>query len=836
VGFTPEVAAAESRRGILDDEGVSIFSLLPQDANWCYDGGKILYTSAPLSLGGGGAAGWLERDPGVFTLTAFEGTRRQIVVTLKDPHTLTYERFNEEGKRKELAALDVALKQQPLRVLKGIGDAFYDPLSFEGRSRRAWAQAAKALGKGGEFQMVFGYRQSIIMTGRGAMLQLDRAVSVMSAPLPLLDFIANKLRKPKQSVRLEDCAKANSVLVVSSGKKWEIISSQNKKRPYKLRGIDTVPASKSMFAPDHDDGEMISVEEYYKRKGVNLVRPDLPCVCVGGAKDVDLNGNPSPGYSIRIPLEFFSFAPCQPVKGNSPEIQSQSIKEAAAPPNVRFRHITEIHKDLLREADQVAPAFGVKLGPQLVKATAKQLEPAKIAYRDDRGNEVLARINMQKGEWRVCDERNRDLCYVQPGKCDAFTVINFSDARDLSKLEAFVSKLMSMAQQRKMDLGRRWERIIDGTRCRNGADIEHLLDQQLRACPQLGLVICLLSGNASKNGEELYPAIKRWSHVKTGIATQCVQASDQKAAGKLATSPQYHAGILLKMNLKLGGENVHAPKAHGGLALLRSCPSIVFGVDVHHPAPGSPRPSWAALVATMDPECARYHTIVAAQPKQRRELVDLTDKVRASLRKYNEANGVYPQQIVFFRDGIADNMFAEEGQKEIGMIRQACFEENGETYLPRLIYIVVQQRTRCRLANLDFSQVPAGTFVDGDITAKEYDNFYMVAQHGLKGTARPLHCHVLENDAGATRDEIERLTFDLCHLYARATKLVSRPAPVYYAHRAAFLAQYYQKGFKEREDAWESGSASSHGSHGSHTSDLENVRLNLHVANKVYFA
>ena len=67
----------------------------------------------------------------------FEGTRRQIVVTLKDPHTLTYERFNEEGKRKELAALDVALKQQPLRVLKGIGDAFYDPLSFEGRSRRA---------------------------------------------------------------------------------------------------------------------------------------------------------------------------------------------------------------------------------------------------------------------------------------------------------------------------------------------------------------------------------------------------------------------------------------------------------------------------------------------------------------------------------------------------------------------------------------------------------------------------------------------------------------------------------------------------------------------------
>ena len=72
------------------------------------------------------------------------------------------------------------------------------------------------------------------------------------------------------------------------------------------------------------------------------------------------------------------------------------------------------------------------------------------------------------------------------------------------------------------------------------------------------------------------------------------------------------------------------------------------------------------------------------------------------------------------------------------------------------------------------------------------NNFYMVSQYGLKGTARPSHYHILANDPKATRDEIERLTFDMCFLYARATKVVSRPAPVYYAHRAAFLAQYYE--------------------------------------------
>ena len=66
---------------------------------------------------------------------------------------------------------------------------------------------------------------------------------------------------------------------------------------------------------------------------------------------------------------------------------------------------------------------------------------------------------------------------------------------------------------------------------------------------------------------------------------------------------------------------------------------------------------------------------------------------------------------------------------------------------------------------------------------------YMVAQHGLKGTACPSHYHMIYDDSNFSAPAIQKLTFELCHLYARATKIVSRPAPVYYAHRAAFLAQ-----------------------------------------------
>ena len=86
-----------------------------------------------------------------------------------------------------------------------------------------------------------------------------------------------------------------------------------------------------------------------------------------------------------------------------------------------------------------------------------------------------------------------------------------------------------------------------------------------------------------------------------------------KITGKQLKQPPYYAGLLLKINLKLGGVNVISPKSMGGLTLLREKPTIVFGVDVNHAAPNSFKPSYYALTATMDEECAKYFTIVGSQ-------------------------------------------------------------------------------------------------------------------------------------------------------------------------------------------------------------------------------
>lgn len=61
----------------------------------------------------------------------------------------------------------------------------------------------------------------------------------------------------------------------------------------------------------------------------------------------------------------------------------------------------------------------------------------------------------------------------------------------------------------------------------------------------------------------------------------------------------------------------------------------------------------------------------------------------------------------------------------------------------------------------------------------------------LQGTSRPSHYHVLWDDNHFGSDELQCLTYQLCHTYVRCTRSVSIPAPAYYAHLVAFRARYH---------------------------------------------
>jgi len=698
-----------------------------------------------------------------------------------------------------------------------------------------------------------------VMTGKGAMMQIDTANTVMLPSLNLVDFLAKMFKKPAASLTPDMFGKAEKEWL-RGNMRWNICHPHSM-RTFKLRGLTSVGCDQDKFTIDQvtdADGQVtqpareISVYQYFKEKfpQMTLKYPQYPSVLVGKAKD--------PG-SVRLPLEICNFVSCQPAP-ITPNVQQFAITKCCQLPRAKFNDISAVHNDLLREQnhDQSARAFGFTLGDALVVTNAKQLRPPVLTYKN-RGQDHQVTVDSAKGQWNLRGPGGSgDLGFMKPGaRQKAWIVVNFKDFRsdeEWKALSQFIGALETLSQQRGIDLGenlfRRHGRPVNAIACRSGEDVVRKLNSEVEHNPGVGLIVCVL--NDKFNEEFLYPAIKRWSHTQSGIATQCVRGDKcTTAKGTGRGNPAYIAGILLKMNLKLGGHNVYA---RDGLQLMRSKPTIVFGVDVNHASPSSTKPSYAALVATMDREGSEYFTTVNAQTS-RKELVDLKDKVRAALRNWKSKNGEAPQQIIFYRDGVAHNQFENECRLEVQDIRDACQEEGGQFYNPEVRYIVVQQRTRCRLAmqgqnppNQQGSNVPqglagnvpAGTVVDEGIVGGAGNDFYIVAHNALKGTARPLHCHVLVNDEPkVSLAEFQRITFDFCHLYARATKIVSRPAPVYYAHRAAFLAQYYEADYRDKSgNRWETTSTSSAGSHGSGSRDAAMADIKLHpaVSQTVYFA
>lgn len=68
----------------------------------------------------------------------------------------------------------------------------------------------------------------------------------------------------------------------------------------------------------------------------------------------------------------------------------------------------------------------------------------------------------------------------------------------------------------------------------------------------------------------------------------------------------------------------------------------------------------------------------------------------------------------------------------------------------------------------------------------------------LIGTSRPSHYTVIEDDNDFSANDLQKLTYYLCHTYVRCTKSISTPAPVAYAHLAAYRArQHYMSQIEE---------------------------------------
>nr|DAA00372.1 TPA_exp: argonaute 3 [Mus musculus] len=291
--------------------------------------------------------------------------------------------------------------------------------------------------------------------------------------------------------------------------------------------------------------------------------------------------------------------------------------------------------------------------------------------------------------------------------------------------------------------------------------------------------------------EEILNGSETCGRYTFGYGHTCVQVKNV-----IKTSPQTLSNLCLKINVKLGGiNNILVP--HQRPSVFQQ-PVIFLGADVTHPPAGDgKKPSIAAVVGSMDAHPSRYCATVRVQRPRQEIIQDLASMVRELLIQFYKSTRFKPTRIIFYRDGVSEGQFRQVLYYELLAIREACISLEKD-YQPGITYIVVQKRHHTRLFCADRTErvgrsgnIPAGTTVDTDITHPYEFDFYLCSHAGIQGTSRPSHYHVLWDDNFFTADELQLLTYQLCHTYVRCTRSVSIPAPAYYAHLVAFRARYH---------------------------------------------
>ena len=328
----------------------------------------------------------------------------------------------------------------------------------------------------------------------------------------------------------------------------------------------------------------------------------------------------------------------------------------------------------------------------------------------------------------------------------------------------------------------------------------------------------------------LYNTVKLLGDVKFGIQTICVVASK---FFKQQGQQHYFANVAMKFNLKFQGTNQMVDKQ--SLWLLNEGKTMVVGLDVTHPSPGSSSnaPSIAAMVASQDRWLAQFPGQLRLQTEARQEMVtDLEDMLRFFLKNWIKKHEEPPQNILVYRDGVSEGQYNIVLQEELPRFRMACKglydDREIEAGFPRITIIVVTKRHKVRMAPTQqadadrTSNAPSGVVVDSGITELRLFDFYLQAHSALQGHARSAHYIVIHDEifrqryGGKTEaqlgagfknvaDVVQDLTHNMCYLQQRATKAVSVCPPAYYADRLCDRGRCYLPKYFEADNASNSG-------------------------------
>ncbi|CAF2767340.1 unnamed protein product [Rotaria sp. Silwood2] len=631
-----------------------------------------------------------------------------------------------------------------------------------------------------------GFHQALCLTHGGPTINVNLAFTCFYQPLNFVDFACRYLRQDiKQGVNeaqligMEKLFRNIPVKTIHAGRPIQ----------YRLKRFG-LPANQLTFDLRRDDDSAsaslkkeITVADYFAKKYKKLNYPNLPCIDARNGEEE---------RAQWLPMEVVQIVEWERAMRPLDSVQQALVaKKAIIKPDQRYNQIMDIINQRNFNNDPYLPALNIKVDAgEMLKIRARILPPPQITYRNQGNQNVVEQVSL--GKWKIRHQ------FCSTSNINKWGMVYFGAKPDqyiMDILKNFEKQLPLLLQKYGIKINPYLKSIAKPSR-KN--DVDEAFKTIHSEDWQLAIVIL-------NTTDPVYNYVKKLGNQKLGLITQCT--SFQAIERNSEKLHMYVENLSQKINTKIGGIN--------GIINLKTALNqasnndrfMFFGVDVTHTTSSKERPSVAAIVGSCDPSCNRYAARICEQyPKKNRcsiEIIKDMDKMVTELLQVFalSCGNTLPNRIVVYRDGVDDGQFQKVLDNEVNKIKSAFQVVYGKNPMPRLTFIVVKKRHNTRFFAYDdqrTNNIEAGTVIDVDITHPSQFDFYLCSQAAIMGTSRPALYHVLHDENDFSSNDIQQLTYWLCHTDARCSKSVSIPAPVHYAHLAAYASAAYD--FDQNDD------------------------------------
>ncbi|XP_015905734.2 protein argonaute-4 [Parasteatoda tepidariorum] len=684
---------------------------------------------------------------------------------------------NVNGIQEALVALETIFRHSPALKYTPIGSNFFrtnicSPLDDQ--------IGPQLVGK----VTLFGYHQSLRLGQWNIMTNLDTSATTFFTKQPLVEYIAKLLRIPQSELSCISALRNDQLQLLQSKLKNLKIETYHQRSKLTLKHsifkiteknawqIQFLKKTRTIILDEETqesrtiiERKTVTVHEYFREKyNINLAFPHLPCVQVKPKSQ-----------RIYLPIELCYIPEGQHYKNElSDDEKREMIKFTADNPASRFHKIVNIRDKWANyEEDEYLNNFDIVVERDPVRLSGRAMQAPNLNY----GNR---KIQPRGGSWNI-----RDLQFYVPSNIRSWILLNLAERHcRFNDLKNFSDQLQRIGRAAGLNLGQPSDiKSIDGSRYVN---LHRTLTDARKKQVQLVVVVIPFKDKT------IYRNVKQIAEVKLGLQTQCIDHNNARKC-----NPSLLHNLCLKINAKTGGIN-HV-LTQGEIPKIMAQPVMIIGADVSHAGVTDKSGiSVAAVAGSLDMILSRFaveyrlQKTPAANRRCTEIILELKDMVKALLEVfYNCTMGKKPEKIIFYRDGVSDSYFQEVKEEEVNAVRRACMELQSD-YQPAITFVVVQKRHHVRFRPEDFrdgarpeGNVPPGTVADTEIVHPLHRDFYLCSHLGLRGTSRPAHYTVLEDDSEISADDLQKLTYYLCYTSLRHSKSTSAPVPVTYAELTA---------------------------------------------------